>query len=89
MILSKTKAFSRDEYKIKMTDKHFTKFIEALYYLSQAKALPPKFKDHALMGEWADFRECHISGDLLLIYQLEDGVIKLVRLGSHNQLFKG
>jgi len=88
MILSKTKAFSRDEHKMKMTDKHFTKFIEVLYCLSQAKTLPPEFKDHALMGEWSDFRECHISGDLLLIYQVEGGTIKLVRLGSHNQLFK-
>ena len=89
MILSKTKAFSRDEHKINMTDKHFTKFIEALYDLSHAKTLPPEFKDHALIGEWLDFRECHILGDLLLIYQVEGEVIKLVRLGSHNQLFKG
>ena len=48
MILRKTKAFSRDERKINMTDKHFTKFIEAVYCLSQAKALPVEFKDHAL-----------------------------------------
>lgn len=89
MILSKTKAFSRDEHKVKMADKHFTKFITALYYLSQDNPLPPEYKDHALLGEWSDFRECHISGDLLLIYQVEGNITKLIRLGSHNQLFKG
>jgi len=89
MILRKTKAFKRDEQKIKMSDKHFTKLIEALYCLAQTKPLPAEFNDHALIGEWSDFRECHISGDLLLIYQVGDMSIKLVRLGSHNQLFKG
>ncbi len=89
MILSKTKVFKRDEQKVKVSDKHFTKLIEVLYCLAQAKPLAPEFKDHALMGEWSDFRECHISGDLLLIYQVGNISIKLVRLGSHNQLFKG
>jgi len=51
--------------------------------------LPAEAKDHRLKGEWDDFREFHISGDLLVIYQIENEVIKLVRLGTHNQLFKG
>jgi len=89
MILTKTKAFIRDSNKLKMSDKHFTKFIEALYCLSKSESLPPEFQDHQLCGDWSDFRECHISGDVLLIYQVEGGTVKLVRLGSHSQLFKG
>ncbi len=88
MILSQTKGFSRDIKKTKMSDKHFTLFIRYLNFLSHGDELPPEAKDHALKGEWADFREFHISGDLLLIYQVENEVIKLVRLGSHSQLFK-
>jgi len=88
MILKRTKAFHRDEEKIKMSDKHFTRFINALHHLSQKNSLPSEFKDHALIGEWSDFRECHLSGDLLLIYQVEQDTIKLVRIGSHSQLFK-
>ena len=88
MILIQTKAFARDHKKLKMSDKHFTKFIEILYCLFQAKTLPVEVKGHALTAEWADFRECHISGDLLLIYQVEGETIKLARMGSHNQLFK-
>lgn len=82
-----TKGFIKDISKLKMSDKHFTKFIEYLYLLSQSKALPSEAKDHALNGEWIDFRECHISPDLLLIYQIENDAIKLVRMGSHSQLF--
>lgn len=70
-----------------MSDKHFTKFVEYLYLLSKNQPLPPEAKDHPLEGEWQDFRECHLSGDLLLIYQVKEEVIKLVRIGSHSQLF--
>jgi len=48
MILTKTKAFTKDSNKLKMSDKHFTKLVEVLYCLSNAKKLPPEYKDHAL-----------------------------------------
>lgn len=89
MTFVQTKAFVRDLSKAKMSDKHFTKFIAYLQILSTQQALPVEAKDHSLTGEWNDFREFHISGDLLLIYQIENDVIKLVRLGTHSQLFKG
>jgi len=50
--------------------------------------MPQEAKDHSLKGDWVDFREFHISGDLLVIYQIEESVIKLVRIGSHSQLFQ-
>ncbi len=88
MILVQTKTFLRDTKKHKMSDKHFTKFIQYLSLLSQSIELPPEAKDHGLKGEWCDFREFHVSGDLLVIYQIEEEQIKLVRLGTHSQLFK-
>ena len=43
--------------------------------------------DHALSGEWADHRDCHVKPDLVLIYQKPDaGTLRLVRLGSHAEL---
>lgn len=72
-----------------MSDKHLTRFIQYLHILSEQKALPADAYDHTLKGEWSDFREFHVSGDLLVIYQIENQTIKLVRLGTHNQLFKG
>jgi len=89
MTFVQTKAFVRDLSKAKMSDKHLTRFIQYLHILSEQKALPADAKDHALKGEWSDFREFHVSGDLLVIYQIENQTIKLVRLGTHSQLFKG
>ena len=55
--------------------------------LEKEEALDEKFKDHELSGNWANYRECHIKPDLLLIYQVEDSTLKLARLGSHSELF--
>jgi mRNA interferase YafQ len=46
---------------------------------------------HALTGPWSGHRECHIGGDFLLIYWLDnrgtDEVIGFVRMGTHAELF--
>lgn len=51
--------------------------------------LPVKYSDHGLNGEFLDYRECHIKGDLLLIYKIEKEnlILILVEIGSHSQLF--
>ncbi len=53
--------------------------------------LPPEWRDHPLTGDWAGHRECHIGGDFLLIYSLDDsgksGVVVFVRSGTHSELF--
>ncbi len=83
-----TKSFIKDWKRLKLSDKHFTKYIQFLGLLLDSKELPKEANDHSLKGEWIDFRELHVSGDLLLIYQIEKSHIKLVRIGSHSQLFK-
>jgi mRNA interferase YafQ len=50
--------------------------------------LGPEWLDHPLKGEWADHRECHIGGDFLLVYQLDDAMVNFVRVGTHSELFK-
>jgi mRNA interferase YafQ len=52
------------------------------------QVLPANSRDHALIGEWAGYRECHIKPDLLLIYRKADAdTLRLARLGSHSELF--
>ena len=47
----------------------------------------PRHRDHALSGEWADHRDCHVKPDLVLIYQKPDAeTLLLVCLGSHAEL---
>ena len=49
--------------------------------------LKPRYRDHALTGDWKDHRDCHIKPDLVLIYRKpDDAVSQLVRVGSHSEL---
>lgn len=57
--------------------------------LLQDDILNPQLKDHALIGDYKDFRECHIKGDLVIIYQRDSEILKLFRIGRHQDLFKG
>jgi mRNA interferase YafQ len=57
--------------------------------LSRGVTLPLKNKDHPLTGDYAGFRECHITPDWLLIYRIEKDVLVLYlfRTGTHSDLF--
>lgn len=63
-----------------------------LLLMANAGPLGPEWLDHPLKGDWAGNRECHIGGDFLLIYRLEDsgktGHIIFVRAGNHAELFE-
>ncbi|NOT86142.1 MAG: type II toxin-antitoxin system YafQ family toxin [Methylococcaceae bacterium] len=64
-----------------------TAFVEALWKLANNELLAERFCDHALSGDWKDFRDCHIKPDLVLIYRKPDtDILQLVRLGSHSEL---
>ena len=55
--------------------------------LMQGKTLEPRYRDHSLRGEYKDCRECHIEPDWLLIYQLTETELVLIRTGTHTDLF--
>jgi len=85
--IERHKQFIKDFSSCKISDKHFTKYVLFISKLIEQKELPPEAKDHALEGEWSDFREFHISGDLLVVYKIDGDILNLVRIGSHSQLF--
>ena len=49
--------------------------------------LSPVNRDHALKGNWAGHRECHIEGDWILVYRWEEDLLILVDTGSHADVF--
>lgn len=57
--------------------------------LANGEILPEKNKDHALSGDYIGCRECHITPDWLLIYEIDNGelILYLTRTGSHSDLF--
>lgn len=54
--------------------------------------LGPEWLDRPPGGEWAGHRECHVGGDFLLAYKLDDkgrhGLVIFVRTGTHAELFE-
>ncbi|MDE2652967.1 MAG: type II toxin-antitoxin system YafQ family toxin [Gemmatimonadetes bacterium] len=64
-----------------------------LQLIANEAPLGPERRDHALKGAWADYRECHVGGDFLLIYRIDDadgpsGSVYFSRAGTHADLFE-
>lgn len=82
-----TSRFKKDFKKAIKQGRDLKKLTAALEKLSIPQPLPVAFKDHKLKGKWADFRECHIEPDWLLIYTINDFELRPTRLGSRTELF--
>ncbi|MDN5935291.1 MAG: type II toxin-antitoxin system YafQ family toxin [Nitrosospira sp.] len=83
-------AFKRD-YKRELKGRHResleSSLVVAIAALANDLPLPSHYRDHALIGNWRDHRDCHIKPDLVLIYRkVGTGSLHLVRLGSHAEL---
>ena len=57
--------------------------------LADGIPLDRKYKDHPLSGNYTGCRECHITPDWLLIYEIteENLILYLTRTGTHSDLF--
>ena len=90
--IERSSAFKRDYKRVKATPRHRnvdTLLTEVLQLLLDDQPLPANNRDHALSGDWAGYRECHLKPDLLLIYKKPNvEVLRLARLGSHSELFR-
>lgn len=62
---------------------------EVITLLAERKPLPEKNRDHALIGGYSGCRECHITPDWLLIYEISENelILYLTRTGTHSDLF--
>lgn len=45
---------------------------EVITILAEQKPLPENYRDHNLSGNYAGCRECHITPDWLLIYEIQN-----------------
>lgn len=83
------KQFSRDLMRAVRRGKDLGKITKVIDLLCAQEPLPPTLHDHALSGDYAGYRDCHVESDLILIYQIVEDRLELVclRLGSHSDLF--
>jgi mRNA interferase YafQ len=86
-------AFKKDYKRAKANPRH-AQDVRALYeaassLLAEDEPLPECYRDHALVGDWKGYRECHLKPDLLLVYRTEKPeILRIARLGSHSELFQ-
>lgn len=59
--LSRHKTFIKDMRNIRLTETQATKLFIYVANLINNEVLPTEAKDHALQGEWKDFRELHLG----------------------------
>lgn len=85
--IKRDKSFIKDFHRASLNDSEFSNFIKYTSLLCEGKTLPKEARDHALKGQWQGTRELHIGSDKLIIYIIENDEIRLIRLGTHAQLF--
>ena len=84
-----TNRMKRDAKLMKKRGKDMNKLVEVLNLLASGDTMPEKFKDHQLIGNLKDFRECHIEADWLLMYQIfqNELILSATATGTHSDLF--
>ena len=84
-----TVKFQKDLKRIQRRGYNIVLLTEIIKKLAAGEDLPAKNKDHNLTGDFIGCRECHITPDWLLIYELVDDelILYLTRTGTHSDLF--
>jgi mRNA interferase YafQ len=82
-----TRKFRKDYNKAVKRDYDISLLDTIIRDLVNEIPLDKKHRDHALTGNYAGCRECHITPDWLLVYQVGNGVIAFERTGTHSDLF--
>ena len=83
-----TTQFKKDLKRYKNRPKVIEKLEFILGLLQNELPIPEENKPHPLTGNYRGHMECHVENDTLLIWwDQESDMIKLVRFGSHSELF--
>lgn len=86
--LKQTSQFKKDLKRIQNSPKKITCLQTVLRLLQVTDSLPQEYKPYLLVGDYKGYMECHVESDLLLIWFDEsEDLIKLIRLGTHSELF--
>ena len=86
--IRRTSQFKRDVKRMQRQGRELEKLKRVLETLVKGEPLAAKYRDHVLVGQYKGTRECHIEPDWLLIYELAETEIVLIRTGSHSDLFR-
>lgn len=84
-----TSRFQKDLKRLRKRGYDMDLLTGVLKQLAAGQALAPSYRDHPLVGDYSGCRECHITPDWLLIYEIDGGelFLYLTRTGTHSDLF--
>ncbi len=85
--IRRTTQFKKDVKRVKRQGKNLDKLKRVIALLISGESLPPRLRDHELTGKWKGTRDLHIEPDWLLLYDVEQEELVLIRTGSHSDLF--
>ena len=87
-ILKLTSQFKKDLKRYKHKTEVINKLETILKILAQGSPVPEENRPHLLTGNYTGYMECHVENDTLLIWWDKDtDIVKLVRFGTHSELF--
>ena len=87
MNIEPTTQFRRDFAKrIKGTSLE-TEFATLLGLLVAGGQLPSKYRAHPLKNNRDGYWDCHLRSDMVLLYRRTPAVLRLIRIGTHSDLF--
>lgn len=89
MMIKYHKLFKKDLKRIMRRGYNIELLKKVIDLLAKQELLPEKYKDHNLSGDYIGYRECHITPDWLLVYQIRENelILVLTRTGTHSNLF--
>jgi mRNA interferase YafQ len=85
--ITRSTAFKKDVKRAERRGKDMGKLKAVILLLLEDAALPERYKDHPLKGDWVGYRDLHIEPDWLLLYKLTEVELRLARSGTHSDLF--
>ena len=88
--IRKTTRYKKNLKKMLRRGKDIKKISAVVRALAMGETLPPKYKDHALSGDLAGLRDCHIENDWVLLYfytTTGELILTLTDTGTHADLF--
>jgi len=87
--IERTSRFKKDYKLIQKRGYDIRLLQEVVVILAKGEPLPEKYLDHQLKGDYKGCRECHITPDWLLVYEVFEDTLTLylTRTGTHSDLF--
>lgn len=84
-----TKSFKKDLKKYQHRRGVVKELYDVISILAKEESLNLQKRDHSLIGDYINYRECHVKNDVLLIYKIDKNTnsLYLARFGSHSEVF--